>query len=178
MDILDNYEIIKYKPYDKDKYTNEHRTDSVIYYKNGLIHRDNDDPAIINTDGSQYWYCNGKLHRSCDNPAIIDRLNQKYWYYNGQLHRDSGPAVITEDNTHIWYQNGQIHREDNDQPAYMSKYLLKWYNHGELHRITVDNNGNLQPAVIFTNIYDNTIEKLFYINGNQINPLNFDINLI
>ncbi len=32
-----------------------------IWYKNGEIHRDNDLPAIIYSDGYKVWYVNGRL---------------------------------------------------------------------------------------------------------------------
>lgn len=48
----------------------------VIYYVDGIIHRDNDEPAVkifypnkyIN---KRYYYKNGKLHREGDKPAVI-----------------------------------------------------------------------------------------------------------
>jgi hypothetical protein len=41
----------------------------VAFRKNGLIHRDNDLPAIIFSDGVKQWYQNGKFIR-------IERVNQ------------------------------------------------------------------------------------------------------
>ena len=56
-----------------------------IWYQNGLIHRDGDKPAIINSNGDKYWYKNGKMHRDEDNPAIIFTNGEKKWYKNGNL---------------------------------------------------------------------------------------------
>ena len=32
-----------------------------FYNENGQLHRDNDLPAIIRADGTQFWYHNGEL---------------------------------------------------------------------------------------------------------------------
>jgi hypothetical protein len=45
-------------------YTTKH------WYKNGLIHRENDKPAIEWSNGRKEWWINGKLHRENDKPAI------------------------------------------------------------------------------------------------------------
>ena len=44
------------------------KTDQIInidgntsWYKNGQLHRDNDLPAVILTNGSQFWYQYGKF---------------------------------------------------------------------------------------------------------------------
>jgi antitoxin component YwqK of YwqJK toxin-antitoxin module len=121
----------------------------------GQLHRDNDQPAVINVNGSKYWYRNGQLHRDNDQPATIDSNGTKEWYKNGQLHRDNDkPAVIYSNGSKYWYRNGQLHR-DNDQPAMIysngSKY---WYRNGQLHR------DNDQPAVI-----DSEGTKFWYRNG-------------
>lgn len=33
------------------------------WYKKGLLHRDNDEPAVIMADGSKGWFIKGKAHR-------------------------------------------------------------------------------------------------------------------
>ena len=55
-----------------------------IWYKNGLIHRDNDLPAIMYISGSQYWYKNGLQHRDNDLPAVIYYDGEQKWYKDGQ----------------------------------------------------------------------------------------------
>ena len=37
-----------------------------------VFHRDNDLPAVIYGPGSMIWYKNGKLHRDGGKPAIVD----------------------------------------------------------------------------------------------------------
>jgi hypothetical protein len=36
-----------------------------VYKKNGVIHRDNDLPAIILPDGTKYWYRDGRYEWVC-----------------------------------------------------------------------------------------------------------------
>lgn len=45
--------------------------ESQIYYKHGVLHRDNDEPAIIQNDGDErrlYWFINGEKMR--ENPEL------------------------------------------------------------------------------------------------------------
>jgi ribosomal protein L25 (general stress protein Ctc) len=57
----------------------------VIWYKNGLIHRDNDLPAVIYSNGAKYWYQNSLWHRDNDLPAVVYPNGLKHWYQNGKL---------------------------------------------------------------------------------------------
>src|SRR5690606_22537773 len=78
----------------------------LIWYHDGLIHRDNDLPAKI-----QYTSYNENVVCEC-------------WYQYGQKHRDpkNGPTYIEYDldgitiNKEIWYQYGKKHR-NGDYPA-------------------------------------------------------------
>jgi starvation-inducible outer membrane lipoprotein len=53
------------------------------WYKNGKIHRDNDQPAVIDVDGYKAWHKNGEYHRDNNLPAII-KDDMKWWYINGK----------------------------------------------------------------------------------------------
>ena len=61
-------------------------------------------------------YSNGALHSFDDQPARINTEGSQFWYLRGELHRDNGPAIIRADGSRYWYQHGKIHH-DNDQPA-------------------------------------------------------------
>ena len=77
----------------------------------GLTHRDDDLPAIIEPDGTQYWFQNGLKHRDGDQPAVIKQNGTKIWYQNGQRHRDGDePAVIDADGSKEWYKNGKSYK--------------------------------------------------------------------
>jgi predicted ATP-binding protein involved in virulence len=53
------------------------------YNKDEKLHRDNDLPAVIYSDGSKFWYQNGERHRDNNLPAIINANGYQAWYKNG-----------------------------------------------------------------------------------------------
>jgi hypothetical protein len=76
------------------------------YNKNGELHRDNDLPAIIYTNGSKGWYKNGNLHREDDLPAMIGN-GEEYWFKEGRLHRDNDlPALTRPNGTQLYFKYG------------------------------------------------------------------------
>jgi hypothetical protein len=52
---------------------------------NGIIHRDNNKPAVIYECGLKKWYYNGKLHRKHGLPAVRHIGYIEKWYANGNL---------------------------------------------------------------------------------------------
>ncbi len=79
-----------------------------IWYQNNKIHRDNDQPAVIYLDGTKEWYKNNRLHREYDQPAIIRGTGTKEWWLNGKRHRDGyKPNIIMFDDNQYEYYNGQ-----------------------------------------------------------------------
>ena len=63
----------------------------------------------------EYWgiteyYKDGVLHRDGDLPAVISARGDLEYYKNGRRHRDNGPAVIRKDGVCSWYKNG-VHLE-------------------------------------------------------------------
>ena len=69
--------------------------------------------------GKREWFRNGKLHREGDQPAVIFASGTLEWYTKGLLHRGGDhPARIRADGTQVWFINGELHR-DGDQPAVM-----------------------------------------------------------
>ena len=68
------------------------------------MHRDNDQPAVIDADGTQMWFIHDTPHRDNDQPAVIDADGSQEWYIKGELSYQE------------YYINGQLHR-DNYQPA-------------------------------------------------------------
>lgn len=126
----------------------------------------NDKPSLVLRDGKS-WYKNNLLHRDHDLPALIKKNeNRKEWYQHGLLHRDSGgPTVVSETDKIICKKrrhHGIPHRE-NDLPAYTSYCketktfrLQSWIQNDKYHRT----NG---PAMIY---YDGTL--VWYIHGKCI----------
>jgi hypothetical protein len=116
---------------------------STVWYKNGLLHRE-DGPAVQHTTGTNEWWVNGKRHR-VDGPAVEQADGTKEWWINGKLHREDGPAIIYETGTLEWYLNGCYHRIDG--PAIETSSGGKsWYINGNLHRedgpAIIDMDGN------------------------------------
>jgi hypothetical protein len=76
-----------------------------------ILHR-YDGPTVIWANGCIDWYFNGKLHREGDEPAVIDSDGTQYWIKHGLQHRDGGPAKIQTNGYQAWAQYGETHRED------------------------------------------------------------------
>lgn len=126
--------------YDDDDTSNDHYQcdgNEKIWHYWGVIHRDDDKPAIIfkEYEDDYYrlymkWFINGVAHRDNDEPAYKYILSNDYfgkiyidkWYKNGIVHRDNDKPAQVISNKHgiplieIWYKNGIINR-DNDEAA-------------------------------------------------------------
>lgn len=84
---------------------------TLAYFKHGNLHRVGS-PAIIYSDGIvEYWF-NGKLHNE-NGAAIIDPLGYQAFYLNGKLHNDNGPAVIHFDGTKEYWIHGKLKYQEN-----------------------------------------------------------------
>lgn len=98
-----------------------HTSDGSFYHYDAemKLHRDNDLPAIIYSNGVCEWYFHGVRHR-VGNPARSSPNGTEEWYFHGVLHREDGPAIVmppSDDDegyhmTCIWYMRGTIHRAD------------------------------------------------------------------
>lgn len=111
--------------------------DAQHWYRNGVLHRDNDLPAIINKHVSKAWCKNGVFHRDNDLPALVFDNGSCEWYKNGKIHRDNDLPAIVYSTKKEWYKNGLLHR-DNDLPA--RTYCtgkMEWYKNGILYRDNV-----------------------------------------
>lgn len=120
--------------------------------KDGLIHRDNDRPAVIlredkNKEPFQKEWCqNGMLDRKGAPARIYNNGSVKIeeWFENGLAHRNNGPAVIKVIpngiiSTEEWYKHGKEHRKDG--PAYIERNpdtgvisCEQWSINGNFHR--------------------------------------------
>lgn len=82
----------------------------------------------VDSEGNTRWYKNGVLHRDNDLPAVIYKENIREWYINGQRHREKKPAVIAF-GLKVWIQNDVFHRLDGPAvEAYGGR--KKWFIHG------------------------------------------------
>lgn len=100
--------------------------DEKIYYKNGIIHRE-DGPAIIEyyPEGeirSETYFMNGNRHRSDDLPAKLwygrkGNIREKVYYKNGKMHRVYGPSIIEyfgsgDIRYNMWHYNNEEYIEE------------------------------------------------------------------
>jgi hypothetical protein len=86
-----------------------------LLYSNGLLHSDNDEPAIVlsetaktrnissnglflpiavSIDRSDAWWQHHALSGLKEYFAYLGAAGEKRWYARGELHRDFGPAVV------------------------------------------------------------------------------------
>lgn len=104
---------------------------SVKYYTDDLLHRDNDLPAIEQASGTKFWYFKGKPHRKGDLPAVVFAGGTKEWWKNGLMHRDGNkPAVEFFNGGKMWYVNGLLHREDDLPAIEYAGGFKAWYLRG------------------------------------------------
>lgn len=78
---------------DGDKPAVEYANGYREWWVEGQLHRDpgpdgEDRPACITQDGDLYYYKNGVIHRDGDKPAVISSVGQN-WRKNGEYHRDT-----------------------------------------------------------------------------------------
>ena len=67
-----------------ETYSIKYNNGTKYWYKDGLHHRDGDNPAIIYADGAKFWCKDDNIHRDNDLPAIIFPSGRKEWYKNGK----------------------------------------------------------------------------------------------
>lgn len=53
----------------------------------------------------------GSIHRDFDQPAVVWKSGTQEWWIKGDRHRDSGPAIVYANGNKRWYTNG------TEQPA-------------------------------------------------------------
>jgi hypothetical protein len=64
--------------------------------------------VTVDSQGTIRWYNEaGLLHREDDLPAVEYATGTKQWYKNGKRHREDGPACEYPDGTKCWFINGE-----------------------------------------------------------------------
>lgn len=91
----------------------DHKCGIVEYFYNGMRHRDGDEPAVIDANGSKQWWINGEIHRE-NKPAVIFANGDTQWWHHGLLHRLNGPAIETYNGMPQWWINGKC-IDESDQ---------------------------------------------------------------
>lgn len=94
-------------PSTSPKAKNGKRTENgdVIYYKDGMIHRE-DGPAMECKNGDKFWFHNEVPHR-IGGPACEFANGPKMWMVNGVRHREDGPAIENTRTGNKYFLNGK-----------------------------------------------------------------------
>lgn len=124
------------------------------YFIHGLLSRGGGEPAIIYNYGRMEYYLNGVKHRDGDLPTTIFPNGTQKYSLNGMVGREGDkPAIVRGDGTLEYFKNGKRGR-DNDMPAIVRvKGTLEYWQDDKRHR-----EGD-RPAVIHPN---GTVEHWFH----------------
>jgi hypothetical protein len=117
-----------------------------FYYRNGLVHRDNNLPAAVFNDGAREYYVHNRLHNTIG-PAVIRANGDCAYFVNGFLHNaieDTNaagafrqlPAVIGVDGTRIYYVRHKVHRGGGLPAVNYANGDTEFREHGILHCLT------------------------------------------
>jgi len=68
-----------------DRFHSENNEPAIVIYD--YVEKDENDEDI-NIEGYMAWYTNGILHRENDLPAVIRNGGKKFWYENGNYIRE------------------------------------------------------------------------------------------
>lgn len=134
---------------------------------NGVVHRENDKPAVLYSSGAAEWRLNGvfarvnkrhtaisasgvlmwknaegQLHSVDNKYALLTPRGTRQWFRKGVLHNDHGPAEITTMGTMRWFIDGKLHRVGGYPAVIHSTGSLYFFENGELHR------DNALPAIV------------------------------
>lgn len=158
--------------------------ESFSSYKNGKLHSFTDEngeylPARIINYGDKIWYKEGLIHRENDLPAIIEKYNKRQeWRINSKLHREGDlPAIIHSNGYCEYYKNGKRHRDDdingNPQPAVIKSYSqILFFKNGVQFFLTEQQYYiiNLESPTLKEDLL-NLLDKLKYSNFDTINEI-------
>jgi hypothetical protein len=75
-------------------------------------------PIRHDEEAWQEWRVNGLLHRDNDKPAVVRYASEHWrlceWWVNGQRHRDGDrPAIICYDGLAEWWIHGRCYQQEN-----------------------------------------------------------------
>jgi hypothetical protein len=126
-----------------DTFTTVNRAvNSTAYYLDGLRHRENDLPSLVNGPSvSGEWMING-----CDsnlfwmNSPVLRWTNLRVWHRRGLAHRVDKPAVIGGNTDGLgfyryWCRDGVLDRKNG--PAVIREHgsiVIEWQRRGRLRR--------------------------------------------
>lgn len=151
-----------------------------IWYKNGVVHRDADLPAIVQANGTLTYVQDGEVHRAGDLPAIVKPNGTKMWFSHGKRHRAGGAPAVVSASRIEYYVNDTRHRDGGPadiliRPGYAvgpgrspGYRVCEYRRHGIVHRNERDEQGLLLPAV-YTEPRGTYIADKYYLDGVEVN---------
>jgi hypothetical protein len=97
--------------------------DNYYYSINNLLQSVDDKPAIIIRDYEEQWFKDGLLHRDNDKPAISSEVDRQ-WLQNGKYHRDlRKPAFISvEEGMEFWFE-GEYYSKEEVESYFIKKKI-------------------------------------------------------
>lgn len=117
--------------------TEEHYDEKIVVWKkDGLVHRDGDEPAYIGKNGDKSWKKHAKEHR-IGKPAIINADGSEEWCENGIYHRIGGPAILRADGSKDWFKYGNRHRDDGPAVIHEDGTEEWWIDDKELSKAQI-----------------------------------------
>jgi hypothetical protein len=99
------------------------------HFLNGLLHND-DGPAEMWPDGTQFWYKHGLAHRENGKPAVLLANGNQYWLVDGKRFRANDaagnplPNYIDIVSEHIRFNNSIYY--EKLKPGDYEKYRYKY----------------------------------------------------
>lgn len=132
------------------------------WYRFGLLHRDNDKPATIDSN-VKVWMMYGVCTRGGDRPAVVFEDGEEQYIVNGQMHRFDDPAVIRPDGSREWFINGSRCHYNGDATIITNDGTKLWTLGNPTHEIEDKLHNEHGPAVIHP---DGSVE--YWLGGSRV----------
>jgi len=88
-----------------------------------IYHSFDDEPALIYKDGTKFWYKDGKLHRDNQNPAVIYPVG----VYPDSVYPDDSYYEFFKNDERYWFINDTEYRY-NELKEKFKNNIIKLYN--------------------------------------------------
>jgi hypothetical protein len=119
--------MLTYRQYLNESVVTKHVAEEDMPYGTMLADTGGYDGELLPKDTIYYLDENGKFHQDNNEPALVMSDGTKNWYKHGTQHRDVGPAVTWSDGDYLYYKDDEVHREDG--PAMEINGRKSWHLH-------------------------------------------------
>lgn len=109
------------------KYSKQTKHGYITYLdqRYNILHSFKDEPAFLFLTEIKEWWKNGKLHRDKDQPAVIDEYGERY-IKNGKMYKwKKANGIVT------YWKNGCKHRDNDQPAVIYPDGTKEWWIHGE-----------------------------------------------